>query len=161
MTSLWLGELTLLTLAGLAAAAGTGDEAAIERCALSDTMPDRIACLEAVIRGAPSADPLPDDVIDGTVPTDPDVGDEVAETAPPANESVDAAIDVTVVEIGTSAYGRMIFKTASGESWQQTDTRNTRRRAVPFEAEIRTGASGSFLLQPKAGGVAVRVRRML
>ena len=69
------------------------------------------------------------------------------------------SIDVIVVAVSKSAYGKLIFTTGSGQVWQQTDHGTPRYRQIPFDATIREGASGSHFIQPQSGGVAVRVKR--
>ncbi len=69
------------------------------------------------------------------------------------------SIDVIVVAVSKSAYGKLIFTTGSGQVWQQTDHGSPRYRQIPFEATLRKGASGSHFIQPQTGGIAVRVKR--
>lgn len=69
------------------------------------------------------------------------------------------SIDVSVVSVDTDAYGKLIFTTASGQVWRQTDRANPRYRQIPFDAEIRKGAMGSFFIKARPGRVAVRVKR--
>lgn len=66
---------------------------------------------------------------------------------------------VTVTAVRQDSYGKLIFTTTSGQTWVQTDQSRRRYRDVPFEAEIREGASGSFFLRQASGGPSVRVRR--
>jgi hypothetical protein len=66
---------------------------------------------------------------------------------------------VTVTAVRENPYGKLIFTTSSGQTWVQTDQSRRRYRHVPFEAEIREGASGSFFLRQASGGPSVRVRR--
>lgn len=68
-------------------------------------------------------------------------------------------IAATVTSVRENAYGKLLFTTASGQVWIQTDQNRRRYRNVPFEAEIRGGASGSFFLRQATGGPSVRVRR--
>ena len=69
------------------------------------------------------------------------------------------SIDVIVVAVTESAFGKFVFTTGSGQVWQQTDHGTPRYRQIPFDATIREGASGSHFIQPQNGGVAVRVKR--
>ena len=73
-------------------------------------------------------------------------------------ESLDS-IHVVVVSVDNNAYGKLIFTTESGQVWRQTDQNRRRYRQIPFDAEIRKGAVGSFFLTPLSGGAAVRVKR--
>jgi hypothetical protein len=74
-------------------------------------------------------------------------------------ESLDS-IDVVVVSVDSNAYGKLIFTTESGQVWRQTDQRRPPRyRQIPFDAEIRQGAAGSFFIKPLSGGASVRVTR--
>ena len=69
------------------------------------------------------------------------------------------SIDVRVVKVSKDPYGKLVFTTAGGQIWYQTDKRSTRYREVPFDAIIRTAAAGSFMLRPQSGGVSIRVKR--
>lgn len=73
-------------------------------------------------------------------------------------DSLDS-INVRVVSIENDPYGKLIFVTESGQVWHQIDRSTPRYRQMPFEAEIRQGAVGSFFIKPLSGGVAVRVKR--
>jgi hypothetical protein len=70
------------------------------------------------------------------------------------------SINVVVVSVDSNAYGKLIFTTESGQVWRQTDQgRPPRYRQIPFDAEIRQGAVGSFFIRPISGDVSVRVKR--
>lgn len=69
------------------------------------------------------------------------------------------AIRVTVVSVDSDAFGKLIFVTESGQVWRQIDRKTARYRQLPFDAEIRTGAMGSFFIEPLTGGASVRVKR--
>ena len=69
------------------------------------------------------------------------------------------SINAIVVAVNSNAYGKLIFTTESGQVWRQTDTNKRRYRQIPFEAEIRRGAAGSFFLRPLTGGPSIRVKR--
>ncbi len=71
-------------------------------------------------------------------------------------ESLDS-IDVVVVSVDSNAYGKLIFTTKSGQVWRQTDQNRRRYRQIPFDAEIRQGAAGSFFIKPLSGGASIRV----
>jgi hypothetical protein len=70
------------------------------------------------------------------------------------------SINVVVVSVDSNAYGKLIFTTESGQVWRQTDQgRPPRYRQIPFGAEIRQGAAGSFFIKPLSGGASIRVKR--
>ena len=69
------------------------------------------------------------------------------------------SINAIVVAVNSNAYGKLLFTTESGQVWRQTDTNKRRYRQIPFEAEIRRGAAGSFFLRPLTGGPSIRVKR--
>ncbi|MEX2126149.1 MAG: hypothetical protein WD795_19820 [Woeseia sp.] len=69
------------------------------------------------------------------------------------------SIEVVVVEVGKNVYKKLVYTTEDGQVWQQSDQRSPRYRDLPFRAEIRRAAAGSFFLQPVYGGIAVRVQR--
>ncbi len=69
------------------------------------------------------------------------------------------SVNVVVVSVDSNAYGKLIFTTKSGQVWRQTDQNRRRYRQIPFDAEIRKGAVGSFFIAPLSGGAAVRVKR--
>lgn len=64
---------------------------------------------------------------------------------------------VTVVEVRTTTPNEALFVTNDGSVWRQTDSRRFLPLNVPFEAQIRPGALGSFFLVPTERGRAVRV----
>jgi hypothetical protein len=161
-------------LTGAMAQADGKDE--IARCARIPSAGDRIICLEeALLRAdAPPASTsaetpgTPGDATsasgaatEASTETRPhareaaEFGLDELEQAPPSPES----IRVTVVAVEKNAYGKLRYVTEGGQVWQQNDQRAPRYPDVPFAAEIRTAAAGSFFLQPLAGGVAVRVQR--
>ena len=179
----YLGIILLLT-ASLAAAADPDD--AIAECARISSTGDRILCLEDALRRlspAPQARPGPGDVKatgQREVTAEPQVQAELPATAAVATENatersgeieqfgLDEAqqrqerpdsITVEVTRVSESAYGKMLLTTADGQVWRQTDQARARMPEVPFDAEIRSGASGSFFIQASSGGRAVRVRR--
>lgn len=134
--------------------------------------------------GASAAPPL---VTVGRADVAEEVAETAGQSAPPdvvsppqAEETVAAAVDavttlgsaeaqkqpdpldsvnVVVVSVDSNAYGKLIFTTESGQVWRQTDQSARRYRQIPFDAEIRKGASGSYFIRPLTGGVSVRVRR--
>ena len=145
--------------------AGEGD--AIERCASLETDSDRIACLEAAIRGesatasdvAPEATPepvaeeAPKPTADATPPTD---SFGLKEKKPPKTQDT---IQVTVTSVEENLRGKLVFNTANGQVWLQTGQRVARFADTPFEAEIRPASMGSYFIRATDGGVSVRVRR--
>ncbi len=69
------------------------------------------------------------------------------------------SVAVVVAAMDRDAYGKLIFTTESGQVWRQTDQGRPRYPAIPFDAEIRKGAAGSFFIEPSSGGIAIRVKR--
>lgn len=174
----------LLTHTGLAEG-----EDVIARCAQIASVGDRILCLEDALRteaGDPRESEIPgavepfapdntatiDDTGVDTIDADAKVTSDVVVTADKTeteqfglgkaqkNPNPLTSIDVTVVAVSKSAYGKLVFTTGSGQVWQQTDHGSPRYRQIPFEATLRKGASGSYFIQPQTGGVAVRVKRI-
>jgi hypothetical protein len=116
-----------------------------------------------------------------SVPTDVASATQAAETIPAAVDAVTAAdtseaqqfglskvqnkpkpldsVNVVVVAVDRSAYGKLLYTTDSGQVWRQTDQGRPSYRQIPFDAEIRKGAAGSFFIRPLSGGAAVRVKR--
>jgi hypothetical protein len=174
-------------LALLAAAIVHADsEDEIARCARIPSVGDRIICLEDALRRAddPHASMPTEAPGNGANTSASDTGtgtgDETAraaterasEGAPQAREAAEFGLDesqkqaeslesirVTVVAIDKNAYGKLRYITGDGQVWQQIDQRTPRYPDVPFPAEIRSAAAGSFFLQPLSSGVAVRVQR--
>ncbi len=175
------GVLIILLLAHNALAEG---EDVIARCAQIASVGDRILCLEDALRPA-AGDPQENEIPIAVEPVARDVTATIDDTIDAAVEVTSAAaasagktetdqfgldkaqknpdpltsIDVIVVAVSKSAYGKLIFTTGSGQVWQQTDHGSPRYRQIPFEATLRKGASGSHFIQPQTGGVAVRVKR--
>jgi len=160
------------------------EEDVIANCAQIASVGDRILCLEDALRreaGDPQENEIPvvvttdaEDIsatIDDTIDAEVMVTGDVAITADMTESEQfglgetrkepdsPASVDVTIVAVSESAYGKIVFTTGSGQVWQQTDLQNLRYRQIPFEATIRKGASGSHFIQPQNGGVAVRVKR--
>jgi pyruvate/2-oxoglutarate dehydrogenase complex dihydrolipoamide acyltransferase (E2) component len=69
------------------------------------------------------------------------------------------SITVTVNGIRKNLNNRFVYTTAEGQVWLQIDKRRVHYDEVPFVAEIRSAALGSFYLKPESDGVSVRVRR--
>ena len=171
-------------LAASAPATAEEGEDVITRCAQIASVGDRILCLEDALRPA-AGDPRENEVpvavepvardtvvtIDETIDAEAKVTSDVVVTADkteteqfgPGKAQKDpdplASIDVIVLAVSKSAYGKLVFTTGSGQVWQQTDHGSPRYRQIPFEATLRKGASGSHFIQPQTGGVAVRVKR--
>ncbi len=179
------GVLIILLLAHNALAEG---EDVIARCAQIASVGDRILCLENALRPAagdfresdipgavepvaPENTATIDDTGVDTIDAEAQVTSDVVTSAgndeteqlglgkPRKNPDPQNSIDVIVVAVSKSAYGKLVFTTGSGQVWQQTDHGTPRYRQIPFEATIRQGASGSHFIQPQKGGVAVRVKR--
>lgn len=179
----YLGIILLFT-ASLAAAADPED--AIAECARISSTGDRILCLENALRRL-SPDPQARSETGDVKATgqrentaDPQGQAELpAATAVAARNATERSaefeqfglseaqqkqerldsITVEVTRVSESAYGKMLITTADGQVWRQTDQARARMPEVPFDAEIRSGASGSFFIQASSGGRAVRVRR--
>lgn len=111
---------------------------------------------------APAAEAIPDRTV-RTADAEPGGHDTTIDQFGAIEEkTVDeepAAIDVRVIEVSDDPYGKLIFTTESGQVWYQTDKRSARFRDVPFDANIRKAAAGSFMLRKQSGGVSVRVKR--
>ncbi len=180
------GVLIILLLAHAALAEG---EDVIARCAQIASVGDRILCLENALRPADGDSrendiPIATEPVaqDNTTAAISDTSDDTIDAAVEVTSAAAASagkteteqfgldkaqknpdpltsIDVIVVAVSKSAYGKLIFTTGSGQVWQQTDHGTPRYRQIPFEATIREGASGSHFIQPQKGGVAVRVKR--
>jgi hypothetical protein len=69
------------------------------------------------------------------------------------------SIEVVVVAAEENVYGKLVYTTQDGQVWRQSDQRSLRAPELPFDAEIRRAAAGSFFLKPLSGGIAVRVQR--
>lgn len=181
-----VGALVLALLAGAVARADSEDE--IARCARVPSLGERVVCLENALRrtdGPPAS--IRDEKTSATSAEEASARTSEAATAyesvpVSSRESTAAAargreaaefgldesrkpaeslesIRVTVVAIEKSAYGKRRYVTGDGQVWQQIDQRTPRYPDVPFSAEIRTAAAGSFFLQPLSASVAVRVQR--
>ena len=176
-------------LATSAPATAEEGENVITRCAQIASVGDRILCLEDALRpaaGDPGENEIPiavepvapdntatiDDTGVETIDGEAQVTSDVVATADkteteqfgpgktPKKPDSPTSVEVTVVAVSESAYGKLVFTTGSGQVWQQTDHGSPRYRQIPFEATLRKGASGSHFIQPQTGGVAVRVKRI-
>jgi hypothetical protein len=141
----------LLLLAAAVVRADSEDE--IARCARISSPGERILCLEDALRR--TDDPHPSTAAEARAAPAAEFGFDESQKPPPSPES----IRVTVVAVEENAYGKLRYVTEGGQVWQQNDQRTPRYPDVPFPAEIRTAAAGSFFLQPLDGGIAVRVQR--
>ena len=163
-------RLTALTLLLAVAMAQAENADVIANCARISSPADRILCLEDALRGpvpvelAEAQDEVPTDTVQAPQETLPETGATEAGQFGLAEEQKNPdpleSVDVVVVAVSQNAYGKLIFTTDNGQVWQQTDQRNARYRDLPVDATIRSGASGSFFIQPKAGGIASRVKRI-
>jgi hypothetical protein len=142
----------LTLLAAAMVKADSEDE--IARCARISSPGDRILCLEDALRRRDDPPPSTAAEAPAAAPA-AEFGFDVPQKPPPSPESV----RVTVVAVEKNAYGKLRYVTEDGQVWQQNDQRTPQYPYVPFAAEIRTAAAGSFLLQPLDGGIAVRVQR--
>lgn len=73
-------------------------------------------------------------------------------------ENTPDRITVTIVRIQDAAAGVQYFYTADGAIWQKND-RGQWHLDVPFDAELKSGALGSFFLVTD-GGKSARVKRI-
>lgn len=137
----------LAVLCGAIARADSEDE--IARCARITSLAERVTCLEDALRRT-------DGPSDGAPPLA--VAEFGLDESREHSESPES-IRVTVIDIEESAYGKLRYVTEDGQIWQQIDQRAPRYDDLPFPAEIRTAAAGSYFLQPVTGGIAVRVQR--
>ena len=162
---------TLLLL--LAAAAAYGDnEDEIARCARIASTGDRILCLEEALRRASERknETAGKGAADGPVARS---GGSAAASPPPAAAADEQfglenteryaaspdSIEIVVVAVEENVYGKLVFTTQEGQVWRQSDQRSPRTPELPFDAEIRRAAAGSFFLKPLSGGIAIRVQR--
>jgi len=145
------------------------NEDVIVRCAQTDSLAERVLCLEDALRSpqvelvvtsddAPAM--LADEVIADSSVSENSETEQFGLTEKQLEPDPVTSVDVVVVKISQNAYGKMIFTTDDGQVWQQTDQRSARYRDLPVDAIIRSGASGSFFIQPQAGGIASRVKRL-
>jgi hypothetical protein len=163
------------------------DVAAARACATIGDDEDRLGCYDRTLRrtttaaassSPESAEPRAGAVASATRPAEAARGstDEVpqvqirapaaaAATRAPATGSPGggaAASEerlVTVVEVRSGAPNAALFVMDDGSIWRQTDSRRFMPLDVPFAAQIRPGALGSFFLVPTERGRAVRVRQ--
>jgi hypothetical protein len=140
----------LLLLAAAVVRADSEDE--IARCARISSPGERILCLEDALRR--TDEPHPTAAAEAHAAPPAEFGFDESQKPPPPE-----SIRVTVVAVEENAYGKLRYVTEGGQVWQQNDQRTPRYPDVPFPAEIRTAAAGSFFLQPLDGGIAVRVQR--
>jgi hypothetical protein len=148
--------LITATLAFISPLAVPADESdTIQQCASLATDSERIACLEAAIRGQQNTRgaPTTGTAIDAA-PAEEPFG--LKEEDPPV---VEESIDVTVTSVSENLQGKMIFRTEDGQTWVQVDQRKGRFPGVPFDAEIRPATMGSYFVQAAGGRVSIRVRR--
>jgi outer membrane biosynthesis protein TonB len=109
----------------------------------------------------PAAEPAPPAPVAGQQPPR-EPRPAAAPTAPAARSATENATYAgPVVIVATrEAQGRaIVFTTADGGAWVQTDSQRTYLPDPPFEAEIKEGVAGSYFIVPERGGRAVRVRR--
>lgn len=175
---LWFIATSLCFSCGVSALAAENDS--ITRCAASASKDARITCLEDVVRQfeettRSEVEPAVPDVQQTAQPGMATSAPHEELSAVQSDESATnkaqfglansrpdtpSSIEVVVIAVDQNLYGKLVFKTESGQSWQQTDQRSPRFRDLPVQAIIRSAASGSFFLQSKDGGIATRVRRI-
>jgi len=156
----------------LAASAHADTEDVISQCARFSSPDERILCLENALRQdsgssveIANAVPTSEQTIDAeeTIALETDTHEtEISNFGLPdeqKNPDPVTSIEVVVVKISKTAYGKLIFTTADGQVWIQTDRNSPRYKSLPVDMTIRDGASGSYFIQPSSGGVAVRVKR--
>jgi len=145
------------------------NEEVIARCATTNSLAERVLCLEDALRGPPvelaaTIDDAPailaNEVMTDSAVTENAEAKQFGLTEEQLEHDPVTSVDVVVVKISKNAYGKLIFTTDNGQIWQQTDQRSARYRDLPVDAIIRSGASGSFFIQPRAGGIASRVKRL-
>ena len=166
-----LPKRTFVALVSLAlvTTAHAENEEVIARCATTESLAERVLCLEDALRGpqvelvvttdnAPAM--LADEVMAESSVSENSETEQFGLTEKQLEPDPVTSVDVVVVKISKNAYGKMIFTTDDGQVWQQTDQRGARYRDLPVDAIIRNGASGSFFIQPQAGGIASRVKRL-
>jgi hypothetical protein len=160
--ALWLAVLTAALPAQTAAA-----QAAVPCTAISDDA-ERLACYDRALRGAPPvSDSAP--AAAGEPRRERRIRESAAPTAPAATEAPAAPVagrrgddEITpLVIVGVRALpGReTTFTAEDGTTWVQTDS----QRIVglpdpPFDAELKSGAMGSYFLVPNDRARAIRVR---
>ena len=160
------------------------NEDLISQCANVESDSERISCLENALRGDPPGatasaalageEPA---VVEEPIPAAQDEMEAeaepvVVEAAASATEVEEfglseqqkdpeplKSVDIVVIAVDKTAYNKLIYTTESGQVWLQKDHGTPRYREIPFDATIRKGTSGSFFIQPRAGGIAVRVSR--
>jgi hypothetical protein len=148
-------------------------EAMLTGCALIDDDGQRHSCYDQVLR--------PDKLTDRTeLPGTAENSDkpETVQPSPATAKGVEVKpvaveefglkqkqprevvkMTVTVKGIRKNLTDRFVYTTTDGQVWVQNDTRRVRYDEVPFVAEIRSAALGSYYLKPKSSGVSVKVRR--
>jgi hypothetical protein len=167
------------SLLGAAVYAQSSPESPANECAKIEDDTDRLDCYDRALRGAAEASSSP------AAPTAPDSSSNARETprdavatrppapaaptaptarsaprAPAADDAAEAeVIPIVVVAMREMNGGNIVFTTANGERWVQTDGRQNYYPKVPFEAEIKPGAMNSHFLVPNERGRSVRVRR--
>ncbi|HUQ53061.1 MAG TPA: hypothetical protein VM692_12625, partial [Gammaproteobacteria bacterium] len=78
-----------------------------------------------------------------------------------ADDEEETIIPIVVVNTRTIPNRETTFTTKDGKTWVQTDTqRLVNLPETPFEAEIKSGAMGSYFLVAKDRPRAVRVRQV-
>jgi hypothetical protein len=149
-------------------------ESLLKQCAGIDHDRQRLSCYDQVLRPAKLDQPEPRPAAEAWETTEPVTPAPAAaavaveeEPPPPDNfglrekESRETVVrSVTVTGISKNLTDKFLFRTEDDQVWIQIDTRSVRYDEVPFEAEIRTAALGSFFLKSLSSGVSVKVRRI-
>jgi hypothetical protein len=167
--------LLLATLPWHAATAQiTGPCTAIENDA------ERLACYDRALRGTPPAPAergvpaaaapaaaAPATAAPVVTPAEPSRERRIRESSAPAAPAAPVAgrgseeVIVPLVIVGVRALPSRdtLFTTDDGSTWVQTDSqRIVALPETPFNAELKSGAMGSYFLVPQNGARAIRVR---
>jgi hypothetical protein len=168
---------TWLAIAGVAGslAAGVAHAQGGVPCTAIENDAERLACYDRALRGTPAAPETPSardqrreerNVRRAEAPA-PQAAPSPAPAATPPPAAVARPTQATatpaivpLVIVGVRALpGRgATFTTEDGQVWIQTDTQRVLYPDVPFSAELKPGAMGSYFLVPKDRR-AVRVRQ--
>jgi hypothetical protein len=111
------------------------------------------------------ADDAPDSPVPPGAPTEPaSERDVVAVEAQEASGSrvrsdEEEGFNVIITEVRRNQLGSTTFVTADGEVYAKISRISARYPPVPFEAELRPAARGSYFLVTSLGGPRVRVSR--
>ena len=111
------------------------------------------------------ADDGADPPVPPAAPTEPDSESDVvavdadAASGDPTRGDERESFSVFITEVRRNQLGGTTFITADGEVYAKTSRISARYPPVPFEAELRPAARGSYFLVTSLGGPRVRVSR--